>query len=91
MTESSEDYIWNIKNGDLESISKYINAVIDQIKHYFELNHLTLINSFLFLIKNPKSVNELIKGRTYLHYACDYGQKDIIEYLLSKGANINVI
>lgn len=35
-------------------------------------------------------INELIKGRTYLHYACDYGQKEIIEYLLNKGANINV-
>jgi ankyrin repeat protein len=32
----------------------------------------------------------LIKGRTYLHYACDYGQREIIDYLLSKGADINI-
>ena len=35
-------------------------------------------------------INTLIKGRTFLHYACDFGQKEIIEYLLNKGANINV-
>jgi ankyrin repeat protein len=40
--------------------------------------------------KHPKLLNELIKGRSYLHYACDYGQYDIIEYLLNKGANLNV-
>lgn len=32
----------------------------------------------------------MIKGRTYLHYACDYGQIAIIEFLLTKGADINV-
>ena len=62
---NNEDYIWNIKNGDLETISKYIDS-------------------------HTNVVNELIKGRSYLHYACDYGQKEIIEYLLSKGANINL-
>jgi ankyrin repeat protein len=41
-------------------------------------------------LKHPKLINEQIKGRTYLHYACDYGQQEIIDYLLSKGANINV-
>jgi hypothetical protein len=43
------------------------------------------------IFKHANSVNELVKGRAFLHYACDYGQKDIIEYLLSKGADINVI
>ena len=45
---------------------------------------------YIFFLKNPKVINELIKGRTYLHYACDYGQKEILEYLILKGANINV-
>ncbi|RNA20216.1 myotrophin [Brachionus plicatilis] len=62
---NSEAFIWSIKNGDLETISKYIDS-------------------------NPKVINILIKGRTFLHYACDYGQKEIIEYLLNRGANINV-
>ena len=32
----------------------------------------------------------LLAGRNGLHYAADYGQKEVIEFLLSKGANINV-
>ncbi|KAF6777985.1 hypothetical protein AHF37_02416 [Paragonimus kellicotti] len=28
-------------------------------------------------------------GRSLLHYAADYGQTEICEYLLTKGANIN--
>ncbi|XP_078346596.1 myotrophin-like [Oculina patagonica] len=33
---------------------------------------------------------ELLNGRNGLHFAADYGQKEVIEYLLSKGANINL-
>lgn len=61
----SEELIWSIKNGDIETVTKFIDS-------------------------HPKLINEQIKGRTYLHYACDYGQQDIIDYLLSKGANINI-
>lgn len=32
----------------------------------------------------------LLAGRNGLHYAADYGQKEVIEFLLSKGANIDV-
>ncbi|XP_020605715.1 myotrophin-like [Orbicella faveolata] len=32
---------------------------------------------------------ELLGGRNGLHFAADYGQKDVIEFLLSKGADIN--
>jgi ankyrin repeat protein len=35
-------------------------------------------------------VNALIEGRPALHYASDYGQKEVIEYLISKGADVNV-
>uniref|UniRef100_A0A0B7BP65 Uncharacterized protein n=1 Tax=Arion vulgaris TaxID=1028688 RepID=A0A0B7BP65_9EUPU len=35
------------------------------------------------------NVNKQIQGRYPLHYAADYGQTEVIEYLLSKGANIN--
>lgn len=28
--------------------------------------------------------------RVPLHYAADFGQKDVMEYLISKGANVNV-
>lgn len=33
---------------------------------------------------------DLQNGRNGLHFAADYNQIEIIEYLLSKGANINV-
>ena len=33
---------------------------------------------------------ELLGGRNALHFAADYGQKEVIEYLLSKGAKIDV-
>ena len=33
---------------------------------------------------------ELLNGRNALHYAADYGQVDVIQILVSKGANVNV-
>ena len=35
------------------------------------------------------SVNADIGGRTPLHYAADYGQTEVLQYLVSKGANQN--
>lgn len=35
-------------------------------------------------------VNEMIDGRTPLHYAADYGQDEVVRYLLEKGADANV-
>ncbi|KAF7994848.1 hypothetical protein HCN44_004320 [Aphidius gifuensis] len=34
-------------------------------------------------------VNQMIDGRTPLHYAADYGQNEVVRYLLDKGANAN--
>lgn len=35
-------------------------------------------------------VNHEITSRFPVHYAADYGQADVLAYLLSKGANANV-
>ncbi|KAE8742438.1 hypothetical protein FOCC_FOCC011992 [Frankliniella occidentalis] len=35
-------------------------------------------------------VNKDIDGRAPIHYAADYGQEDVIRYLVSKGADVNV-
>lgn len=35
-------------------------------------------------------VNYEIASRYPLHYAADYGQTSVLDYLLSKGANVNV-
>ena len=47
---------------------------------------------FFFAFSNSKSmdVNIEVQGRLPLHYAADYGQTDVLEYLLSKGAKVNV-
>ncbi|KAL5006401.1 hypothetical protein ScPMuIL_015207 [Solemya velum] len=35
------------------------------------------------------NVNEQIQGRCPLHCAADYGQAEVIEYLVSRGADVN--
>lgn len=39
--------------------------------------------------KKGIDVNAPIDGRCPIHYAADYGQEDVIAYLISKGANVN--
>uniref|UniRef100_T1JUE7 Uncharacterized protein n=2 Tax=Tetranychus urticae TaxID=32264 RepID=T1JUE7_TETUR len=42
------------------------------------------------LIKTHKiNINEQIDGRTPVIYAADYGQREILEYLIIIGANVN--
>lgn len=36
------------------------------------------------------NVNQEITARFPIHYAADYGQTDVLQYLLSKGADANV-
>ncbi|CAJ0953112.1 unnamed protein product, partial [Mesorhabditis belari] len=39
---------------------------------------------------NAKNVNEVVRnGRTALHLACDYGQTEVVKYLLEHGADVN--
>ncbi|XP_062513154.1 myotrophin-like [Corticium candelabrum] len=33
---------------------------------------------------------ELINGRMAIHFAADYGQKDVIEYLITRKADVNI-
>jgi len=42
-----------------------------------------------FIEKKGINVNDNIDGRPPILYAADYGQKDVIEYLVGKGANVN--
>nr|CAD7195517.1 unnamed protein product [Timema douglasi] len=35
-------------------------------------------------------INKEIDGRSPIHYAADYGQHDVIQYLISKGADVNL-
>ena len=44
----------------------------------------------IFLFLQAVDVNKEIDGRNPIHYAADYGQYDVINYLISKGADVNV-
>jgi len=51
--------------------------------------HLPVFND-LFDFRQGIDVNAEIDGRPPILYAADYGQQEVIEYLVSKGANVNV-
>ncbi|XP_026495541.1 myotrophin-like [Vanessa tameamea] len=53
------------------------NGDIDQVKDIVE--------------KSKIDVNALIDGRVPLHYAADYGQTAVVNYLLDKGADPNKV
>ncbi|XP_074659976.1 myotrophin homolog [Tubulanus polymorphus] len=62
------EYLWAIKNGDLEKVEKEVEQ----------------------LLQSGGTVNDdLESGRVALHLAADYGQKEVLEYLISKGADID--
>lgn len=52
------------------------NGDLDQVKELIEQKNF--------------DVNQEISARFPIHYAADYGQADVLDYLLSKGADANV-
>ncbi|XP_076374188.1 myotrophin-like isoform X1 [Tachypleus tridentatus] len=58
------DFIWSLKNGDIEQVKDHVeNKRVD--------------------------INQVIDGRPPIHYAADYGQTEVVCYLLKNGANVN--
>lgn len=50
------------------------------------------LEEFIAAFESQKfPVNQDINGRTLLHYAADYGQSEVISYLISKGADVNIL
>lgn len=48
------------------------------------------LQSLKSLLKdNPGKVNELMHGRSLLHYAADAGNFDVLKELIANGANVN--
>jgi hypothetical protein len=41
-------------------------------------------------LQNESNVNNQIDGRCPIHFAADFGHNEIIEFLLGKGADVNV-
>ncbi|TGZ71555.1 hypothetical protein CRM22_002565 [Opisthorchis felineus] len=75
---TTEGLLWALKNGDLQGFKDLSqNVVVSPV----------LCN--LSLQKLPDVCRFSTNGRSLLHYAADYGQPEICEYLLSKGADVN--
>ncbi|XP_031630464.1 myotrophin [Contarinia nasturtii] len=51
------------------------NGDLDQVKELIE--------------QNGFNVNQQITTRAPIHYAADYGQSDVLRYLINKGADVN--
>uniref|UniRef100_A0A3B5QGB4 Myotrophin n=1 Tax=Xiphophorus maculatus TaxID=8083 RepID=A0A3B5QGB4_XIPMA len=47
------------------------------------------VNEVQGVLKTGEDVNQSLEGRKPLHYAADFGQVDMIKYLLHKGADVN--
>lgn len=52
------------------------NGDLDQVKELIE--------------QNSFNVNQEITTRSPIHYAADYGQDDVLRFLITKGADVNV-
>eukprot|EP00095_Tigriopus_kingsejongensis_P012380 maker-scaffold190_size271632-snap-gene-1.34 protein:Tk12380 transcript:maker-scaffold190_size271632-snap-gene-1.34-mRNA-1 annotation:"Myotrophin" len=50
------------------------NGDLDKVKELVEVKHL--------------DVNEMIEGRCPIHFASDYGQLEVLEYLVARGAQL---
>ncbi|XP_059620851.1 myotrophin [Phlebotomus argentipes] len=53
------------------------NGDLDQVKDLIE--------------KKGVEVNRDIDGRRPIHFAADYGQTEVLEYLITKGADVNAL
>lgn len=52
------------------------NGDLDQVKELIE--------------QSSFNINQEITARSPIHYAADYGQADVLRYLITKGADVNV-
>ena len=64
---------------------KIINIALKSIVFISDLNSI-----YPFFPKDMDLNAYVLNGRGLLHFAADYGQTEVIEYLLSKGADVNV-
>lgn len=81
MSDDKEQLLWGVKNGDMAVVEKIVSTVCGR-------------SEWVLLFTDSQggiNVNEeLSGGRSPIHFAADYGQKQVIEYLISKGASVDV-
>lgn len=72
-----------IQNKSRILLKRRYNKYLDPNLAILSLQH----NESFFQAVN---VNEEVDGRPLILYAADYGQVDVIDYLISAGADVNV-
>lgn len=85
MEKNSEELLWAIKNGELNTVKDVVENQVVILCVFGRTVNLTFICG-----KQNFDVNYEIASRYPLHYAADYGQTSVLDYLLSKGADVNV-
>lgn len=80
------ELVWGIKNGDLEQVKDIIEK---KVRCWLFSCHNKTIH-VICVFPQSVNVNDDIDGRPPILYAADYGQTDVIQYLISVGANVNV-
>lgn len=87
MEKNCEELLWAIKNGELNIVK---DVVEKQVRNYLiKFDIIRRYSCEKYSMQNF-DVNYEISSRYPLHYAADYGQSDVLDYLLSKGADVNV-
>lgn len=82
--DNNEHIIWTIKNGELDAVQSTFNSdVRTKIAWYINRSE-----SIYFL--QTQKVNKEIKGRYPIHYAADFGQLNVLKFLIKLGADVNV-
>lgn len=88
--------MWAIKNGDLDQVQEKLGEQV-RLGTFSFLSDKTCSDSdktVTHTVHHPplqiSKINESVDGRNLVHYAADYGQGPVLDYLISKSANVNV-
>eukprot|EP00441_Pelagodinium_beii_P019736 CAMPEP_0197653592 /NCGR_PEP_ID=MMETSP1338-20131121/36306_1 /TAXON_ID=43686 ORGANISM="Pelagodinium beii, Strain RCC1491" /NCGR_SAMPLE_ID=MMETSP1338 /ASSEMBLY_ACC=CAM_ASM_000754 /LENGTH=267 /DNA_ID=CAMNT_0043228771 /DNA_START=60 /DNA_END=863 /DNA_ORIENTATION=+ len=85
------------KNGDLKAVEEFLNKKkpldsqdhkgITALGYAIGANRIAVVKKLLDNRANPYAVDS--NGNSGLHYASGYGRKELLEYLLKVGGNVN--
>ena len=80
------DLAWAVKNGDLDQVKEMVEGKVSDPPVFIVIKC-----DFKFLILfQGLDVNADIDGRLALHYAGDYGQLEVLKFLVSKVCECHV-
>ena len=84
-----EELLWSVKNGDIALVKDIFGKKkVTKGATKYNINFVWSPPPNFFDQPDPNA--ELMNGRNALHYAADYGQIEVVDFLISKGADVNV-